>query len=144
MMTLAEKCREAAGNLSQLYGEFSLFSLVQWERSAGKWDVVVSAPWLYLNREGIHRIAGGLEQSLSSEEWLEVASIVPFRPEASFVQTMLRIFGSRYMEQVHGFPENMIQESGAFTTHDFQVDRAFVIVANRLPVITQEHSPAAA
>ena len=143
-MTLAQKCSKAAGNLSHLYGEFSLFSLVQWERSAGKWDVVVSAPWLYPNREGIQWIASVLEQSLSSEDWLEVGSIVPFRPKAPFVQAMLRIFGSRYMEQAYGFPEDIIQEAGAFTTEDFQVDRAFVIVANKSPVITQEHSPAAA
>lgn len=144
MMTLAEKCGEAAGNLSHLYGEFTVFSLVQWERSAGKWDVVVSAPWLTVSREGIQRIVYGLEQSLSSEDWLEIASVIPFRPETPFVETMLRIFGSRFMEQIHQFPENMIQESGPFIAQDFRVDRAFVIIANKPPIVMQAYTLAPA
>lgn len=91
-MTLALRCRDAAEKLSRLYGGFTLFSLIQWERPAGKWDVVVSAPWLSLNGTGIQQIVDGLRPFLSPEDWLQTGSVILFSPKQSMVEAMTRRF----------------------------------------------------
>lgn len=131
MMTLATRCRDAAEQLSQLYGDFALFSLVQQEETAGKWDIVVSAPWVSENRAGIQRIVDVLRQYLTAEDWLNIARVLPLRVDSPLVQTMTRIFFAPNLSRDEAGGGLMVQETSSFVTEAVTVERAFVIIADR-------------
>ena len=130
---LTENARRAEGALAQQHGDFLLFGLFQTEETAGKWDVVASAPWLMTARPGIQQIVDGLGNSLSAEDWLKIASIVPLNPDTSFVRTMTRLF-----QVEHG-----VQETGGFVSGDIHIHRAFIITANKFTAQVQTHQAAA-
>lgn len=118
---LAEKCLDAEKKLSAEHGSFTLFGLVQTESTAGKWDVVASAPWLTTNRAGIQLIVDGLLPFLNQEDWLRTARVVPVEPNSDFVQTLTSMFHA----------EHEIQQTGPIYTDDVIVDRAVIITANQ-------------
>ncbi len=118
---LAERCRDAEKKLSEEHGGFALFCMVQRESTAGKWDVVASAPWLMTDRAGIRLLGEGLLLFLSPQEWLQLASPFPVAPDTEFVQSMTRRFDV----------EHDILETGTIYTDDVTVDRAIIITANR-------------
>jgi hypothetical protein len=133
-ITLAEKCLQAEVSLAGEFGDFALFSLIQREATAGKWDVVVSAPWLNTNRAGIQQVVDELKLYLSAEDWLLLGSVVPLESNTSFVRTMTRMF--------HG--GHQLQEIGTVQTDDFTLDRAIIITANPHPMRMSEYQAAAA
>ena len=118
---LAEKCRDAEKNLSEEYGGFTLFCLVQRESTAGKWDIVVSAPWLTTRMADTQRIVDGMLPFLTQEDWLRTAGVVPVEPNSDFVQTLTSLFHA----------EHEIQQTGPIYTDDVLVDRAVIITANQ-------------
>lgn len=120
-LALAEKCRDAERKLSEEYGGFALFSMIQRESTAGKWDVVASAPWLTTDRAGIRLLGEGLLLFLSPQEWLQLASPFPVAPDTEFVWSMTRRFDV----------EHDLVETGTIYTDDVTVDRAIIITANR-------------
>jgi len=130
---LTENVRRAEEMLAREHGGFVLFGLFQTEETAGKWDVVASAPWLTTARPGIQQIVNGLGKYLSAEDWLKIASIVPLDPDTSYVRTITRIFQGE-----HG-----MQEAGAFVSEDIYINRAFVITAIKHPAQVEEHQAAA-
>lgn len=131
---VAEKCRAAEKKLSEEHGGFALFCLVQRESTAGKWDVVASAPWLTTDRAGIRLLGEGLLLFLSPQEWLQLASPFPVAPDTEFVQSMTRRFDV----------EHELLETGKIYTDDVTVDRAIIITANRKLAHTAEAMPLAA
>lgn len=118
---IAEKCLAAEKKLSEEHGGFALFCLVQRESTAGKWDVVASAPWLTTGMAGIRLLGEGLLAFLSPQEWLQLASPFPVAPDTEFVQSMTRRFDV----------EHDLLETGTIYTDDVTVDRAIIITANR-------------
>ena len=120
-MILAEKCRDAEVKISETHGGFTLFTLIQRESTAGKWDIVASAPWLTTRVAGIKIIVDGLMPFLSQEDWLRTASIVPIDPDTDFVQTLVALY---HIE--HG-----TQLAGQIFTDEIIVDRAVIITANQ-------------
>ena len=126
---LTENTRRAEGMLAHEYGEFVLFGLFQREETAGKWDVLVSAPWLTNDRAGIQQIVDGLRSYLTAENWMKIGGIAPLPPDSDFVRTVARIFGV----------EHQVWESGSFEAEGIRIDRAFLITAgkNREPVAGQ-------
>lgn len=133
-LQLAEKCRDAEKKLSEEHGGFVLFSMIQREATAGKWDVVASASWLTTDRAGIQLLIDGLRPFMSPPDWLRLASTLPVAPDTDFVQSMTRRFDV----------EHDILETGTIYTDDVTVDRAIIITANRkLAHLPQSHSLAA-
>lgn len=130
---LVENARRAEGALARQHGGFLLFGLFQTEETAGKWDIVASAPWLTTTRPGIQQIVDGLGEFLSAEDWLKTASIVPLAPDTGFVRAMTRLFQA----------EHVVQESGGFVSGDIQIHRAFIITASASMAQMQEHQAAA-
>ena len=118
---LAEKCRDGEQKLSEEHGGFTLFCLVQRESTAGKWDIVASAPWLSTRMADIQVIVDGLLPFLSQEDWLRTAGVVPLDPNTDFVQTLTSMFHA----------EHEIQQTGPIYTDDVIVDRAVIITANQ-------------
>lgn len=130
---LTENVRRAEGALAREHGGFFLFGLFQTEETAGKWDVVASAPWLTTARPGIQQIVSGLGDYLTAEDWLKIASIVPVSPDTNFIRTMTRLFRA----------EHEVQEAGAFVSEDIYINRAFIITATKHPAQVEERQAAA-
>ncbi|MDQ2798842.1 MAG: hypothetical protein M3Y13_04260 [Armatimonadota bacterium] len=130
---LTENVRRTEGVLAQRYGGFLLFGLFQTEETAGKWDVVASAPWLTMGRPGIEQIVNGLRECLSAEDWLKTASIVPLNSDTAFVRTMTRLFRA----------EHEVEEAGPFVSEDLHILRAFIITASKRPAQAAERQAAA-
>ncbi len=130
---LTENVRRAEGALVREYGGFLLFGLFQTEETAGKWDVVASAPWLTTGRPGIELVVNGLRECLSAEDWLKIASIVPLSPDTAFVRTMTRLFQA----------EHEMEEAGPFVTEVLHILRVFIITAGKRPVQAAERQAAA-
>lgn len=129
---LTENVRQAEGALAREHGAFLLFGLFQTEATAGKWDVVASAPWLTTARSGIQQIVNGLGDYLSAEDWLKIASIVPLSPDTNFVRAVTRSFQAE-----HG-----VQETSAFVSEDIAISRAFIITTAKHPAQIEEHQAA--
>lgn len=130
---LTENVRRAEEMLAREHGGFLLFGLFQTEETAGKWDVVASAPWLTTARPGIQQVVNGLGDYLSAEDWLKIASVVPLSPDTDFVRAMTRLFQAE-----HG-----IYETGPFVSGDISISRAFIITAARQSAQVQERQAAA-
>lgn len=130
---LTENVRRAEEMLAREHGGFLLFGLFQTEETAGKWDVVASAPWLTTARPGIQQIVNSLRDYLSAEDWLKIASIVPLSPDTGFVRTVTRLFQAE-----HG-----VQETSAFVSEDIYISRAFIITAAKNSAQVEEHQAAA-
>ena len=131
--SLTENVRRAEEALARKHSGFLLFGLFQTEETAGKWDVVASAPWLTTARPGIQQIVDGLREQLNAADWLKIAGIVPLNPDTAFVRTMTRLFQTE-----HG-----MQEAGPFVSEDVYISRAFIITANQRPAQVEEHQAAA-
>lgn len=135
--SLTENVRRAEGALVREYGGFSLFGLFQTEETAGKWDVVASAPWLTTGRPGIEPgielVVNGLRECLGAEDWLKIASIVPLSPDTAFVRTMTRLYQA----------EHEMEAAGPFVSEDPHILRAFIITASKRPVQAAERQAAA-
>lgn len=143
MITLALRCQKAAAQLATLYGDFVLFSLIQQEATAGKWDIVASAPWTSQSRESIQRVVDVLRQHLTAEDWLHTARVLTLEPDSPFVETMTRLF----FAPNHGHNETgngqAFQEIGTFVANDLTVERAIIIVAERAaPMVLTARQPA--
>ena len=132
--SLIENVSRAEATLAQENGAFVFFGLLQREETAGKWDVVVSAPWLTTDRAGTEVVINGLTRFLTAADWLKTASVVPLPPDADFVQSLTRRFQA----------EHQLLETGGFSTDDVAVDRAFIITANKHPLSPAERQLAAA
>ena len=130
---LVENARRAEVAIARQHGDFLLFGLFQTEETAGKWDIVASAPWLTTARPGIQQIVDGLGDFLSAEDWLKTASIVPLAPDTGFVRAMTRLFRA----------EHTVLESGGFVSGDIHVHRAFIITASQSSAQVQAHQAAA-
>lgn len=64
-------------SLSSEKGEFELFALFLPEDSPGKWDLLISAPWI--KREGsieFREVAQKIQKTLSKEELLKLSRII--------------------------------------------------------------------
>jgi hypothetical protein len=87
-----EKMRHVERVLAKKRGNFTLFALVMRQDSAGKWDVVVSAPWICDGREDLEEIVlQALNSILTPDEVLRnVSIVVPLDPSHELVETLTR------------------------------------------------------
>jgi hypothetical protein len=76
---------------AQAHGPFTLFALFERSDAFGRWDVVVSAPWLTEDRDGILTITQPLVRHFSSDEIARLSRVVPLSTESDFVKTVLRL-----------------------------------------------------
>lgn len=53
---LVERLRAAKRAITSAHGPFVLFVLAEREEALGKWDLLVSAPWLEAIRKGIQQM----------------------------------------------------------------------------------------
>ena len=84
-MTLFDKFQKAEEELSREHGRFSLFGLFERCNLIGRWDVVLSAPWLGTDYAARKWMVKNLQWRFTDEEWLKLAGVVPLNPAGEFV-----------------------------------------------------------
>lgn len=108
--------------LSDEYGGFVFFALLLREGSPGRWDVVVSAPWLAGNiAESLPRISKALTRHLGPDGMWPLGCAVVIEPDDPRLEEIL----SAYPVE-HGLLE--VRDEEFFS---MPIDRAFIITAHR-------------
>ena len=87
---LVERLRAAGRAIASAHGSFALFVLAEREEAPGKWDLLVSAPWLETSRKGIQQMVDRLKVYLKPTDWVQLASITPRSPSMDYVQWIAR------------------------------------------------------
>jgi len=87
-----------------------------------RWDLVASAPWIYLNKKGsFEYFARKLETHLGKDSLLSISRIVLLRPDNPVVEAFNRAFKVK-----HGALE--LADTNVF---DLEIKRAYVITSQR-------------
>jgi hypothetical protein len=120
-ISLIEKCRQVKQEMSQTQGDFTLFGLFEREETAGKWDILVSAPWLTTGLAGTQRIVDALLPVVSKAEWLRIAGIIALESSSSYVQWIAQRFSVE-----HG-----LQEVVNTFFDGVPINHAYVITASK-------------
>jgi len=90
MKETIDKFKTMIKTLESEHGPFLIFALFLRESVVGKWDVVISAPWLDPNDiEAYKLISSKLQQTLSESEVLQFPRIVLLDPEDDVVTFLL-------------------------------------------------------
>lgn len=77
MKSLIQNMMVVEQELADECGDFTVFALFLRENSPGKWDVMVSAPWIDKNKQaGLRKVADKLKFCLKKEEMLMLSRIV--------------------------------------------------------------------
>lgn len=96
---LVERLQRAEKAIASEHGPFVLFVLAEREEAPGKWDLLVSAPWLETNRKGVQQMVDGLKTHLTPAEWVQFASITPLPPSMGYVQWIARKYNLKHKDQ---------------------------------------------
>lgn len=76
-MKLLDKMAAIERQASREKGDFYFFSLFLREESPGKWDLLVSAPWIETNnKEALKYLSSLVQSHLTTEELLSLSRIV--------------------------------------------------------------------
>ncbi len=96
---LARRLQLAESAIASTHGQFILFVLAEREEAPGKWDLLVSAPWLDTNRQGIQQMVDLLKDYLTSADWLALASITPLPISSDYVQWIAQNYNVEHENQ---------------------------------------------
>ena len=121
---LADKLQIAEKAISSEYGLFVLFALAEREEAPGRWDLLVSAPWLEMGAKGIQKIIQALQPYLVSEDWLKFASITPLPVSMDYVQWIARKYDVQHdnQEVANVFWNGLLIPHGFVITADLSAD----------------------
>lgn len=76
MTGIAGGARKLAESMKADHGDFSLFALMLPEDSGGRWDLVMSAPWLGDGLSDYEMVAARMKKAMSPAEASAIARIV--------------------------------------------------------------------
>lgn len=96
---LVGRLQAAEKAMTSARGHFVLFVLAERETAPGKWDLLVSAPWLETNRQGVQLMVDALKTHLTPTDWLQLASITPLPPALDYVQWIARKYDVQHDNQ---------------------------------------------
>ena len=103
-------------------GNFVLFSLLERDDAQGKWDVVVSAPWLRPEqKESMHFIVDRIRAKFKAEELVSLSRVVLLSPTDAFVRNV-----NSAVQVEHGKAELI---NNVF--NGMQIKHAFLITSKR-------------
>jgi hypothetical protein len=130
---IAQHLRDAEEKVSSERGGFSLFGLFERERTPGRWDLIVSAPWLKTDYAGTKEIIALLRDKMGFDDWQIVSAVFPLEPSVEYV----RWFTQRY------HVEHQLEEFYNAVFNGVSVSRAFIITANPSPASVMPQAVAA-
>ena len=96
---LVKRLQAAEKAIMSAHGHFVLFVLAEREATPGKWDLLVSAPWLETNRKGVQQMVDALKIYLKPTDWVQLASITPLPPSMDYVQWIARKYDVQHDDQ---------------------------------------------
>ena len=120
---MAQKFRSAEEKVAEKHGGFSLFGLFERARTPGRWNLVVSAPWLAADYAGTKKIIALLRDEMDTDDWEIVASVFPIDPVGDFV---------RWITRQYQFSHE-VQEVFDRGFSDASAGHAFLITSNPSP-----------
>ena len=120
---LVQRLKAAEEDISLAEGPFVLFALAERDEAPGKWDLLVSAEWLDINRKGIDQMVDALKPYLEPADWRHLASITPLSSSMEYVQ---------WIAHKYGFQHHVLEVTNTFWDGVF-VSHAFLITADKLP-----------
>jgi hypothetical protein len=97
--TLVSRLQLAEKAIASTHGQFVLFVLAEREETPGKWDLLVSALWPEINRQGVQQMVALLKPYLTESDWLALASITPLAPTLQYVQWIARKYNVQHDSQ---------------------------------------------
>lgn len=117
---LVERLQTAEKAIASERGPFVLFVLAEREEAPGKWDLLVSAPWLDTSREGVQQMVDGLKTYLTPADWVQLASITPLPVSMEYVQQIARKYDVQHecQEVIHAFWDRLFIPHGYVITAD--------------------------
>lgn len=125
MRDLLGKFVELERTLSQERGEFSLVALFLREDASDKWDLIVAAPWIEVDRkEALAYITTQIQQRFNSEELARLSRVVLVDRSNPAVEAMNQAINCQ-----HG--QNEVRDSNFF---GLQIKHAYIITSQRLNV----------
>jgi hypothetical protein len=77
-------------------GDFALFVLLEREDLPGRWDLVVSAPWLDDERGFVDYLVGYIKKMMGGEQLVALSRVVVAKPEDELVQAMTGAFSMKH------------------------------------------------
>ncbi len=120
---MAQKFRDAEEKISEEHGGFFLFGLFEREETPGRWDLIVSAPWLKTDYAGTKEIIRLLRDKIGLDNWEIVSAVFPLEPSVEYV----RWFTQRY------HIEHQLEEQYNAVFNEIPVSHAFIITATPAP-----------
>jgi len=125
MRDLLGKFVELERRLSQERGEFSLFALFLREDASDKWDLIVAAPWIDVDRkEALAYITTQIQQLFNAEELPRLSRVVLVDQSNPAVEALNQAINCQ-----HG--QNEVRDSNFF---GLQIKHAYIITSQRLNV----------
>ena len=119
-MTLFDNLQQAEKELSHEWGAFSLCGLFERRNRIGKWDVVMSAPWLGTGYAAIKWMVDNLQWRFTDEEWLTTARVLPLDPLGEFVTSIGLLYPMEH--GLKHIPSIILSEQ--------EINRGVIITAN--------------
>ena len=122
VVRLVEKYRAAERKAAEARGGFFLFGLFAWENAPGRFDIVVAAPWLTADSNGIYAVAQYLPH-LEPGEGARIGRIDVLDSDSLFV----RMLNERYPTE-----HEVLEFPGIFWEGE-RIARGFIITSNSHP-----------
>lgn len=123
MKELVNKFIELEQKLSAEKGGFSLFALFLREDAVDKWDLLVAAPWIELDRKGsLPYITKHIQTMFTPEELTRLSRVVLIQQTNPALAAINRAMGIE-----HGTAE--VQNSNLF---GLQIKHAYIITSQQL------------
>ena len=131
MKKFIEKIAALEQTISAVKGDFVLFALFLREDAQDKWDLVVSAPWIEVNKKvALSYLANELRSQLRSQEMLTLSRVVLVDNDDPALEAIHKAISVE-----HGKVE--IKDSNFF---GLQIKHAVIITSKRHTVISSSGS----
>lgn len=117
---LIKQMRQVERAAASQGGAFNLFGLFEREDTPGRWDVIVSAPWLEAGRKGILTITHYVSALVRPEAAVLIGRIVPLSPDSAFVRT------------INALAQNVdegVVSTGPLNVGDVEIERGYLLVS---------------
>lgn len=119
---LAGQFARLESEVSRHKGEFALFALFQREEVPGRWDLIVSAPWIGADKNAaVDYFVDQIKSYLGPDKLTVLSRIVIVSPENSAVEAL-----NRAIHVEHGNTE--VRDSNFF---GLPIKHAFIITSKR-------------
>lgn len=125
---LFEQFRQAEETISKEQGEFTLFGLFERDDVPGKYDVIISTPWLFTDRASLLTITELVRNAIKSDNWwMQIGKFVLLDENDPFVKAVLARMPNDFVQHDMKVINDIIYE-------DEIIRNAVIITALKRPI----------